>query len=290
MPQPINKKKPVQVLLVPKYLLIIGKVLTAISPFIAGRFAAILFLTPFRFKIPEREKEMEKKSTQEVVHVPSINRDIVVYHYGGNSKKKILLIHGWSGTGTQMAIIAKRLVEQGYSIVSFDAPGHGKAPGKISMMPFFIKSIHHLEMEFGPFHAAIGHSLGGMSILKAVKDGVKLDKLVVIGTANSVTHITKDFAQNMKLNNKVAGKMKAYLDSKFGEDMDNYSGALSAEKVSVPTLVIHDEDDVDVPMSCAYEINESLIDGELLITEGLGHRKILGDSEVINKITTFIAV
>src|SRR5680860_1441105 len=126
MPQPINKKKPVQVLLVPKYLLIIGKVLTAISPFIAGRFAAILFLTPFRFKIPEREKEMEKKSTQEVVHVPSINRDIVVYHYGGNSKKKILLIHGWSGTGTQMAIIAKRLVEQGYSIVSFDAPGHGK--------------------------------------------------------------------------------------------------------------------------------------------------------------------
>jgi pimeloyl-ACP methyl ester carboxylesterase len=290
MPQPINKKKPVQVLLIPKYLLATGKILTAISPFFASRFAARLFLTPFRFKIPEREKEMEEKSTQEVVHVPSINRDIVVYHYGSNSKKKILLIHGWSGTGTQMAIIAKRLVEQGYSIISFDAPGHGKAPGKISMMPFFIKSIHHLEKEFGPFHAAIGHSLGGMSILKVVKDGVKLDKLVVIGTANSVTHITEDFAQNMKLNNKVAGKMKAYLDSKFGEDMDNYSGAISAEKVTIPTLVIHDEDDVDIPVNCAYEINESLINGELLITEGLGHRKILGDPEVINKITTFIAV
>ncbi|HSM64070.1 MAG TPA: alpha/beta hydrolase [Gillisia sp.] len=289
MPQPTNKTKPVQVLLAPKYLLVTGKILTAISPFIASRFAARLFLTPFRYKIPEREKEMEQKSTKEVVTVTSINRDIMVYQYG-NSKKKILLIHGWSGTGTQMAVISKQLVEQGFEVISFDAPGHGKAPGKISMMPFFIKSIHHLEKEYGPFHAAIGHSLGGMSILKAVKDGVKLNKLVVIGTANSVTHITKDFARNMKLNDKVAGKMKAYFDTKFGEDMDNYSGALSAEAVKIPTLIIHDIDDVDVHVSSAYEIAKELKNSQLLITNGLGHRKVLGDSEVINKITTFIAV
>lgn len=289
MPQPTNKTKPVQVLLAPKYLLVTGKILTAISPFVASRFAARLFLTPFRYKIPEREKEMEQKSTKKVITVTSINRDIMVYQYG-NSKKKILLIHGWSGTGTQMAVISKQLVEQGFEVISFDAPGHGKAPGKISMMPFFIKSIHHLEKEYGPFHAAIGHSLGGMSILKAVKDGVKLNKLVVIGTANSVTHITKDFARNMKLNDKVAGKMKAYFDTKFGEDMDNYSGALSAEAVKIPTLVIHDMDDVDVHVNSAYEIAKELKKSQLLITNGLGHRKILGDSEVINKITTFIAV
>jgi dipeptidyl aminopeptidase/acylaminoacyl peptidase len=158
------------------------------------------------------------------------------------------------------------------------------------MMPFFIESIHHLEKMFGPFHSAIGHSLGGMSILKAVKDGLSLNKLVVIGTANSVTHITKDFAQNMQLNDKVAKKMKSYFDSKFGEDMDNYSGAFSAEAVKIPTLVIHDEDDVDVHVSSAYEISKNLHDSQLFITEGLGHRKILGDSEVINKITTFITV
>ncbi len=232
---------------------------------------------------------MEQESTQEVITVPSINRDIVVYHYG-SSKKKVLLIHGWSGTGTQMALIAKELVNKGFEVLSFDAPAHGKAAGKISMMPFFIKSIHHLEKLYGPFHAAIGHSLGGMSILKAVKDGLHLNKLVVIGTANSVTHITKEFAQNMKLNEKVAIKMKTYFDSKFGEDMDNYSGAISAEGVKIPTLVIHDEDDVDVHVSSAHEIANNLENNQLLITKGLGHRKILGDSEAINKIATFITV
>jgi len=289
MPQLTEKKKPVQVLLAPKYLMVTGKILTKTSPFLASRFAARLFFTPFRYKIPEREKEMDRNSIQESIMVPSINREIEVYHYG-ESKKKILLIHGWSGTGTQMAIIAKELVKKGYSIVSFDAPGHGKAPGKISMMPFFIESIHELEKKYGPFHSAIGHSLGGMSILKAVKDGLSLNKLVIIGTANSVTHITKDFAQNMQLNEKVAKKMKSYFDSKFGEDMDNYSGAVSAKAVKTPTLVIHDEDDVDVHVSSAYEISKNLIDSQLLITKGLGHRKILGDSEVINSITTFITV
>lgn len=289
MNQISDKKKPVQVLLAPKYILRTGKILTAISPFIASRFAARLFLTPFKYKIPEREKEMDQKSVQESIIVPSINREIVVYHYG-KAKHKVLLIHGWSGTGTQMALISKELVEKGFEVISFDAPGHGKAPGKISMMPFFIESIHHLEKIYGPFHAAIGHSLGGMSILKAVKDSLPLNKLVVIGTANSVTHITKDFAENMQLNEKVAKKMKAYFDSKFGEDMDNYSGAFSAEAVKIPTLVIHDEDDVDVHVSSAYEISKNLHDSQLLITEGLGHRKILGDSEVINKITTFITV
>jgi len=288
----INKEipaKPVQLLLAPKYLLYTGKILTAISPFIASRFAARLFLTPYRYNIPEREKEMDKNSIQETITIPSIDREIVVYHYG-HSDKKVLLIHGWSGTGTQMAVIAKALVQKGFSTISFDAPAHGKSPGKISMMPFFIQSIQHLIKLHGPFHAAIGHSLGGMSILKAVKDGVELKKLVIIGTANSVTHITKDFAKNMKLNEKVASKMKSYFDLKFGEDMDNYSGAISAEGVKTPTLIVHDEDDIDVHVSSAIEIDNSLENSELMLTEKLGHRKILGDPEVINKITTFIAV
>jgi pimeloyl-ACP methyl ester carboxylesterase len=280
-------KIPVQVLLTPKYILQTGKLLTTLSPKLASRFAARLFLTPFRYKLPIREKEMDTQSIQENLLVPSINRKIVVYKYG-TGKKKILLVHGWSGRGTQMAIMAKELVNQGYCVISFDAPAHGKAPGKISMMPFFIHSIHHLERTYGPFNAAIGHSLGGMSLLKAVKDGFQINKLIIIGTANSITHITQEFARNMRLNKEVAQKMKAYFDRKFGEDMDNYSGALSAKDVNVPTLIIHDRDDVDVHLSSAHEIHANLINSELYITEELGHRKILGDSKVINKISTFL--
>ncbi len=278
---------PVQVLLTPKYILSTGKILTKLSPFLASRFAAQLFLTPFKYPLPNREKEMDDKAEQKQILVPAINRKIIVYKYG-TGVKKVLLVHGWSGRGTQMAVLATKLVDRGFSVISFDAPAHGKAPGRISMMPYFIESVHELAKDYGPFDSAIGHSLGGMSLLRAVKEGLSLKKLVIIGTANSITHITKEFARNMKLNDAVATKMKSYFDKKFGEDMDVYSGAFSAESVKVPTLVVHDKDDVDVDVSSAYEISEKLIEGELFLTEGLGHRKVLGNPEVINKITTFV--
>lgn len=284
-----REKTPVQRLLVPNYILYTGKILTALSPYLASRFAAKLFLTPFRYKLPEREKEMDQKSRQERLTIPSIDKEIVVYHYG-TSPKKILLVHGWSGRGTQLSILAKELLEKGYSVVSFDAPGHGKAPGKKSMMPYFSEALHLLEDKYGPFEAAVAHSLGGMASLKAVKDGLDIKKLVIIGTANSITHVTKEFAYNMKLNEKVANKMKTYLDNKFGEDMDNYSGAVSAEDVKIPTLVIHDKDDVDVRVKEAYEIHDKLENGELFLTEDLGHRRILGNRKVIQKIINFLSV
>lgn len=280
-------KLPVQRLLVPRYILFISRILTKFSPFLASRFAARLFLSPFRYKLPKREKEMDENSKQTRVMVPSINREIVVYEYGASSRK-ILLVHGWSGRGTQLAKIAKHLKEKGYSIVSFDAPGHGKAPGKISMMPFFIKSIHFLEKRYGPFEAIIGHSLGGMSTLKAINEGVVTKKIVLIGTANSVTRISRDFAITMNMNLKVAELMKSYLDKKFGENMEKYSGGISAKGVKIPVLIIHDEKDVDVPVKDAYELHNNLTNSDLLITKDLGHRRILGNEKVINKITTFI--
>lgn len=284
-----KKGQPVQVLLTPDYILSTGRLLSKISPYLASRYGAWLFLKPFRYKLPDREKELDKIMDHESLIVPGIERDIVVYkNFTANTGKRILLAHGWSGRGTQMPDIAMALINKGYEVVSFDAPAHGRSTGKMSMMPYFIDSIKYLEEKYGTFYAGIGHSLGGMSFLKAVKDGVDLQKLVIIGTANSVTNITKEFAQNMQLGQEVAKIMKSYFDNKFGEDMDNLSGAISAKEVTIPTLVVHDEDDVDVEVSSAHEIKNNLKNGQLFITKGLGHRKILGDPKVINKITTFI--
>ena len=284
-----NEKKPAQQILVPPYILYAGKILNAVSPFFATRFAARLFLTPFRYKLPKREMEMDRSSRQERVTVPSIRREIVVYHYG-QGHRKILLVHGWSGRGTQLSVLAEALKDQGFGIISFDAPGHGKAPGKISMMPFFTQAALHLESLYGPFEAVVGHSLGGMASLRAVKEGMNPRRLVIIGTGNSVTHITEEFIRNLRLSPRIAHRMKEYLDNKFQQDLEELSGAISADAVAAPTLVIHDEDDIDVPVTAAHEIRKSLKNAELLITQGLGHRRILGDQNVINKIVAFLTV
>jgi hypothetical protein len=44
---------------------------------------------------------MEQISIQKTLHIPTINKSVVVYQYG-QSDKKVLLVHGWSGRGTQL--------------------------------------------------------------------------------------------------------------------------------------------------------------------------------------------
>jgi pimeloyl-ACP methyl ester carboxylesterase len=274
---------------VPKSIVLIGQLLYRISPFFAEKFARKLFITPIKHKIPKREFLMESESTQTKLLVPTINKEIVVYAYG-NSNKKILLVHGWSGRGTQLVKIADAFLENGYSTLSFDAPAHGKSGTKTTLMLEFIESILEVEKAHGPFEFAVGHSLGGMSILNAIKKGLQVEKAVVIGSGNSVINIVNTFVEKIGLPNKVAVLMRKSFEKKYQFDMESFSAYEAAKEVRIPVLVIHDTNDEDIPVSEAHHLAENLSDKEVLITNNLGHRKILGDSNVIAKIVEFLMI
>lgn len=272
---------------IPKPIRVTAKVLEATSQKMAAKFAMKLFITPMKFPIPKREEKMEAESRQEFVKVPAINKTIRAYHYG-DSDKKVLLVHGWSGRGTQLQSIAEKLVKKGYSTISFDAPGHGKAPGKTSDMTEFIAAILELEKQYGPFTYAVGHSLGGMSVLNAIKQGLKVDKAVIIGSGDIIEDIMNNFIKELGMNIGTGKLMMKLFEKKFGETINSYSAYIAAQAVTVPVLVIHDEDDTDVPVTAAHHIHKHLANSRLMITQGLGHRKILGDSTVIKTLTQFL--
>lgn len=285
----MSKKEeiPAQSLQIPKPILLTAKLLQAISPKLATLFAAKLFTTPIKHAIPKRELQMDKNSTQVKILIPAIKKEIVVYQYG-EGKKKVLLVHGWSGRGTQLVKIADELVSMGYQIISFDAPAHGKSQGKTTLMPEFIASILELEKQFGTFEFAIGHSLGGMSILNAIKQNLKVRKAVIIGSGDIIQDIIDDFVNQMQLKPNIAPLLKEHFEKKYGENMESFSSHLAAQEVKIPTLIFHDKNDDDVNVKAAYNINKNLLNSELVITEGLGHRKILGNEKVINKIKEFL--
>lgn len=274
---------------VPKSILYFAKFLNFFSSNLAEKFARKLFITPIKHKIPKREFHMEEKSYQNNLFIPAINKKIVVYSYG-NSNKKILLVHGWSGRGTQLVKIADAFLENGYSTISFDAPAHGKSETKTTLMIEFIESILEIEKFYGPFEFAVGHSLGGMSILNAIKQGLQVKKAVVIGSGNSVINIVNTFVEKIGLPNKVAVIMKNNFEKKYHFEMESFSAYEAAKDVHIPVLVIHDADDEDIPVSEAYHLAENLTDKEILITNNLGHRKILGDTAVLHKIVEFLMI
>lgn len=282
-----KKNKKLDPLPIPKFIIRTGQFLNLISTKAVVLYAAKLFTTPIKHRIPKRELEMDTNSIQQLIPVPSINKSIMVYQYG-KSDKKVLLVHGWSGRGTQLFKIADALLKEGYATVSFDAPAHGKSPGNSSIMLEFIASIFELEKQYGPFEVAIGHSLGGMAVLNAAKSGFKTDKIIVIGSGDIVHDIIDDFIKKLQLKPVISLKLRAHFENKFNEAMDNYSAFKAAEAIEKPILVVHDENDYEVPVKAGINIHQHVKNGELMITKGLGHRKILGDANVIYKIIEFI--
>jgi pimeloyl-ACP methyl ester carboxylesterase len=152
----------------------------------------------------------------------------------------------------------------------------------------FIASIIEINKQFGPFEIAIGHSLGGMSIMNAIKDGFHVKKAIIIGSGDIVQDIIDDFVSKLELKPEMSKLLCEYFEKKYERKMNDYDAYKSAEKTLIPTLIIHDEDDPEVSVKAGIHIHKYLKNGELMLTRNLGHRKILADHQVIEKIANFI--
>lgn len=272
---------------IPKSIILLGKVIQFISKDLAALYAGRLLAVPMKFKTPERELMMRESAKKERLHVPGLKADIQVYVYG-YSKIKVLLVHGWAGRGTQLFQVADKILENKMMVISFDGPAHGLSSGKRTNLLEFMSSIREIDKKYGPFHAAIGHSYGGMSLINAVAQGLKLEKLVTIGADNSIPQIFQYFVKKMELKVVIADKLEKMFEKKHHFKLDSFSSEHNAPKVDIPTLVVHDSDDIYVNVSSAIAIRQNLKHGQLLITNGLGHHKIFKDKFVIQRIINFI--
>ena len=259
--------------------------------FISDRFtlylASKLFTRPIGFKTPTRELEMLKASQKKMLHVKAINKDIHLLSYGF-SDKKVLIAHGWSGRSTQLFMIAHTLLEKGFMVISFDAPAHGKSTGKKTNLIEYIATIKAIHEEFGLFDAAIGHSFGAMALMNAQANIPIFKCLVTVGSADKVDDILLNFATNLGLDFKFGKKLIHYFEKKWSLNLSDYDTSKAAEKVKTSVLVIHDAIDGDVSVSCAINIRQNLEKGIILITNGLGHTKILRDKNTTQSIVNFI--
>lgn len=279
----MKKRKSVEI---PKIFVIVGQILQFISNKLASKYALWLFFKPLRFRMPQREEKMDQESQQYSLEVPSIGKEINVYRYK-SGEKRLLLVHGWSGRGTQLVTMADFFAEKGYEIISFDAPAHGKSKGNKTYMKEFVMSILEIGKHY-QFDAIIGHSLGAMSVINAVRLGFQTNKIVAIAGGDLVTDIIDDFTQKMGFNQKVWQRIHDYLNEILKESINEFSVSVAVKKIDQPILIIHDTDDIDVDVKCAYNIHKNAKNAELLITNGLGHRKILADESVIKKIDSFL--
>lgn len=216
----------------------------------------------------------------------------------------ILLMHGWGGYRGHFAELVPALVEAGYRVVAHDAPSQGEShagelgKGRTSVYEM-AGSLNTLAAHFGQPHAVIGHSLGGAAVSLAVGDGFAVPNVVLIAPAADAFVYTPLFAQTFGLSERSYQFMLDQIEAKAGRpnsDADIPAMLVSRSAASLPqpvdfppALIISDLNDKEVSHTDGEEIAKHWPNSQYVMTQGLGHRRILKDQGVIGQIIDFIS-
>ena len=257
-----------------------------VSPALAGRWVYRLWFQPLRF--PEPPQEQEWRRTAQSVDVVHRGQRLAVDAWGAGPT--VLLVHGWNGRGAQLGAFAPELVRAGFRVVSFDTPAHGRSPGRATSLPEISEAIHAVARACGPVHAIIGHSFGVACTIYAVHQGLEVKRIVAISPPSSVRWLTQSFFKALDVAPRVQEIFNRKFEADFGADLwQRFAFDVLARHLAVPGLVIHDQDDRDVPIEEGMAVAQAWPGAQFVRTTGLGHRRILRDPDVIARVVAFIA-
>lgn len=258
-------------------------------PNAAGRLAYKLWFTPTRFKMPSREKEALESAKIETHEID--NNTIVTFSWGMDKTNQplILLMHGWSGRGTQLGSFVQPLLDAGYRVLSFDAPAHGKSSGKQTNLYKIADVIISLQKHYGEIDAAVTHSFGGPCIAVALQKGFVTNRIVSISPPATTRGLVEKFNHALHVPERAAKRMIKLIETKYGESIwEDISMVNTIKSIALPGLIIHDSDDDDVPCYEGQAVAQAWGNAQFIKTSNLGHRRILRDPDVIKTSVAFI--
>lgn len=200
----------------------------------------------------------------------------------------VLLVHGWNGRATQLGAFVSPLSARGYRVVAFDAFGHGESPGNYLSLPELATCIRKVADELGAVHGVVAHSLGGAATTLALAKGLQLERAVFISPPADPRVFLASFSAALGISDEARTLVQRRLEERLGAAMEDMRATALAPTMRTPLLVIHDRDDKEVPAHAGQSIAEAWPNAELMLTEGLGHQRILRDESVTHSAVRFI--
>jgi pimeloyl-ACP methyl ester carboxylesterase len=205
----------------------------------------------------------------------------------------VLLVHGWGGHAGQMLALAEVLSAQGLRPVIIEMPAHGRSSGSVSNLPQFARVLEYvtarLQQQGHTLRAVVAHSLSANAGAYAASRGLAGGRLVLLAPPASPLEYTRLFAHVFGLRESTRAAMQRRIEAREGILMPQFEPAMVGPRISLPTLVVHDRQDSINRFADGVAYSQAIPGARLVATEGLGHRKILKDDEVLRQVAAFLA-
>ncbi len=258
-----------------------------LAPGATARLAEALFVRTAR--PAPRPYEVTFLDAAERFEVRVGGETIAGYRWGDPSLAPVLFAHGWWSHAGRFAPLATAIMGAGYRGVAFDAPGHGRSTGWRASMPEFGAAMRAIAKREGRLHAVVGHSLGGAASIFAITRGLDVARAVTIAAPADLPAWALRFRDAFGIPPAAFTRMVSNLEARLGVTWGDLHVPALAQQLDLPGLVVHDVDDADIPWSEGRAIADRWRGAEMLTTEGLGHRAVLRDPGVIERVVGFLS-
>ncbi len=158
-----------------------------------------------------------------------------------------------------------------------------------------VEAVRQADELFGPFAAVVGHSFGGAVATSAVAGSVKsiaplrTGRLVLVAAPCVISAVFEKFSDMLNVGPRSRAAMSRKVERISGRALDEFCGDRQLAATLTPTLVIHAHDDREVPSWHAERYAAAGGHVRLCWADGLGHRRILADQEVVRRAVGFAA-
>lgn len=212
----------------------------------------------------------------------------------------VLFVHGFKGFKDWGAhnLVARHFASNGYRYIKFNLSHSGvpvNDPKDVTDMDAFASNtvskelfdlnavLDFIEKAYGKDTKVnlIGHSRGGgLSIIEAAND-LRINKLITWSAIGDFASLwKKEQETEWKKNGKIfvtnaRTKEQMPLNVTLLEDLEENTAALNildaAKRVNIPWLIIHGDDDVNVPFETAQTLAEANPNSRLVKIDGANH-------------------
>lgn len=206
---------------------------------------------------------------------------------------RVLLVHGWGGHAGQMLPLAEALAGAGFAPLLLEMPAHGRSAGTVSNVPQFSRAIGYvaarLAQEGTPLRAGVAHSMGAAAMAHAAARGLAVERLVMLAPPASMRGFSRYFAQVFGLSERTRAAMQQRLEAREAILMHQVEPAAVGPRIAQPTLIVHDRGDRVNRFADGEAYRDAIAGAQFIATQGLGHRRILQEADVIGQVLRFVA-
>lgn len=260
--------------------------LTRLSPEVSLSLGKKLLLNPFG------KRSYAFKSLQPLA-VHNINTSLGDAHVAvfGEGRELVIVSHGWADNSSGFEAMIAHLLTLGFKVAAIDHVAHGKSSGKHTHLLNFIETmtatIRHFEQNNQHIHAIVAHSMGAVATLNLPRDLLEQKKLVLIATPINFFELMFEKVDKAGISTKLLTHVLESIGTQFGKKWQSLCLTQHTDKLTDNIYFVHDEHD---KYACYQSVSDYLQAQKpsLFTTQGLGHRKLLGDTKVIEHISKVI--